>query len=411
MITFGSIKKREPMNYTGQHGRNHYIVDHAGSSAVKMNFIFSPCKAELQQEGGIHYREQSEKTTVLVIFGFSAAKQPSPKKMEDDIVLEKLNYTEVTTFIIAGFTGTKKLQVIYFIIFLLIYLLTLSGNIILLITLKTESSLHTPMYFFLSNLAVLEIGYTSVTLPKLLAISLGRAKAISLTACLAQSYFFFFLGSTECFLLAVMAYDRYVAICNPLRYPILMCNKICVYLALGSWVTGFLNPCPSTILVSRLHFCGNIINHFFCDVPPLLSLSCTNTYISRTIIFINSAVIVLGTFLLTMLSYACILATLLRMSSTKGRQKAFSTCTAHLTVVTLYYGTVIFIYVNPAGQHSMETNKVVSFIYSVVTPMLNPVIYSLRNEDVKKALEKMIFRRFCLGKQTSQIQKHGFSGG
>ncbi|XP_033024505.1 olfactory receptor 6F1-like [Lacerta agilis] len=320
--------------------------------------------------------------------------------MEDDTVLEQLNYTGVTTFIIAGFTGTKKLQVIYFITFLLIYLLTLCGNVILLITLKTESGLHTPMYFFLSNLAILEIGYTTVTLPKLLAISLGRSKAISLTACLVQSYFFFFLGSTECFLLAVMAYDRYLAICNPLRYSTLMRSRMCIYLALASWVTGFLNPCPSTILVGRLHFCGNIIDHFFCDVPPLLSLSCTNTYISRTIIFISSAVIVLGTFLLTMLSYICILATLLRMSSAKGRQKAFSTCTAHLTVVSLYYGTVIFIYVNPRGQNSMEVNKVVSFIYSVVTPMLNPIIYSLRNEDVKKALKKMMLRRLCPGRQT-----------
>ncbi|XP_053120460.1 olfactory receptor 11L1-like [Hemicordylus capensis] len=317
------------------------------------------------------------------------------------MILDKSNYTGVTRFIIVGFQGTRKFQVLYFITFLLIYLLTLSGNIILLFTLKTESSLHTPMYFFLSNLAVLEMGYTSVTLPKLLAISLGRARGISLTACLVQSYFFFFLGSTECFLLAVMAYDRYLAICNPLRYPTLMCNRMCIYLALGSWVTGFLNPCPSTILVSRLHFCGNVINHFFCDVPPLLSLSCSNTRISRTIIFISSAVIVLSTFLLTMLSYACILATLLRMTSAKGRQKAFSTCTAHLTVVSLYYGTVIFMYVNPAGQQSMEVNKVVSFIYSVVTPMLNPVIYSLRNEDVKKATKRMLLRRFSPGRQTS----------
>lgn len=315
-------------------------------------------------------------------------------QMEDNRILESLNTTEVTTFIIVGFPGAKKLQIVYFITFLLIYLLTILGNIVLLVTLKTEPSLHTPMYFFLSNLAVLEIGYTTVTLPKLLAISLGRARAISLTSCLAQSYFFFFLGSTECFLLAVMAYDRYLAICNPLRYPILMFNRTCVYLAVGSWVTGFLNPCPSTILVGRLHFCGHIINHFFCDVPPLLKLSCTDTYISRTIIFFSSAVIVLGTFMLTMLSYACILSTLLRMTSTKGRHKAFSTCTAHLTVVSLYYGTVIFIYVNPAVQQSMEINKVVSFIYSVVTPMLNPVIYSLRNEDVKKALKRIMQKTF-----------------
>nr|XP_056720450.1 olfactory receptor 11L1-like [Euleptes europaea] len=318
--------------------------------------------------------------------------------MEDNM---RINYTEVTKFIIVGFPGNKRIQILYFVIFLLVYLLTLLGNITLLFTLKAEPSLHTPMYFFLSNLAILEIGYTSVTVPKLLAISLGRARTISLTACLMQSYFFFFLGSTECFFLAVMAYDRYLAICNPLRYPILMCNRVCVFLAIGSWFTGFLNPCPSTILVSRLHFCGNIINHFFCDVPPLLTLSCRNTYISRTIIFISSAIIVLGTFMLTMLSYGCILATLLRMSSATSRQKAFSTCSAHLTVVSLYYGTVIFMYVSPAAKKSVEMNKVVSFIYSVVTPMLNPIIYSLRNEDVKKALKRMILKKFCAGRQTA----------
>lgn len=206
----------------------------------------------------------------LLKFGF---------QMEDNV---KINYTEVIKFIIVGFPGNKKIQILYFIIFLVIYLLTLLGNIILLFTLKAETSLHTPMYFFLSNLAVLEIGYTSVTLPKLLAVSIGTARHISLTACLTQSYFFFFLGSTECFFLAVMAFDRYLAICNPLRYPILMYNRVCVSLAIGSWFTGFLNPCPSTIMVGRLHFCSNVINHFFCDVPPLLSLSCSNIYISRT---------------------------------------------------------------------------------------------------------------------------------
>ncbi|XP_077169479.1 olfactory receptor 11L1-like [Paroedura picta] len=311
-----------------------------------------------------------------------------------------LKYTGSPKFILAGFTGNKDIQVLYFIIFLLIYLLTLLGNIILLITLRAESSLHTPMYFFLSNLAVLEIGYTSVTLPKLLAISLGTAKTISLPECLVQTYFFFFLGSTECFLLAVMAYDRYLAICNPLRYSTLMCNRVCVFLSLGSWITGFLNPCPPIIMFSRLHFCGNVINHFFCDIPPLLNLSCSNTHVLSTAIFISSFVIVLGTFLLTMLSYAVILFNLLKMSSAKGRQKAFSTCSAHLTVVLLLYGTVIFMYVTPAAQQSRETNKLVSFIYSGVTPMLNPVVYSLRNEDVKKALKRMMLRKFCLASQS-----------
>ncbi|XP_077169475.1 olfactory receptor 5B21-like [Paroedura picta] len=326
---------------------------------------------------------------------------PLDIKMKDNMGLGKLNYTGISEFIIVGFPGNMNVQVFYFIAFLFIYLLTLLGNITLLCTLKAESSLHTPMYFFLSNLAVLEIGYTSVTLPKLLAISLAGARAISLTACLVQTYFFFFLGSTECFLLAVMAYDRYLAICNPLRYTVLMSSRVCLFLALGSWLTGFLNPWPAIVLFCRLHFCGNIINHFFCDVPPLLNLSCSNTDFLRTTIFVSSVLIVLGTVLLTILSYACILATLLNMTSATGRQKAFSTCSAHLTVVSLYYGTVIFTYVNPTAKQSTEINKMVSFIYSVLTPMLNPIIYSLRNENVKKAVKRMMIRIYCPGRYTS----------
>ncbi|XP_048372506.1 olfactory receptor 6F1-like [Sphaerodactylus townsendi] len=305
-----------------------------------------------------------------------------------------LNNPGASTFILVGFPGNKNVQVLYFIIFLLIYLFTLLGNIILLLTLKAESNLHTPMYFFLSNLAVLEIGYTSVTVPKLLEISLGKEGAISFPACFMQTYFFFFLGSTECFLFAVMAYDRYLAICHPLRYSTLMCNRVCIFLSLGSWITGFINPCPPVIVLSRLHYCDNIINHFFCDCVPLLSLSCSNTYVLSTAIFVSSFVIVLGTFLLIMLSYACILVTLLRMSSATNRQKAFSTCSAHLTVVLLFYGTVIFMYVSPTPQQTMEINKVVSFIYSVVTPMLNPIVYSLRNENVKKGLKRLMLRKF-----------------
>ncbi|KAM7150899.1 olfactory receptor 11L1-like [Macrochelys suwanniensis] len=308
------------------------------------------------------------------------------------MALEQCNHSTVTEFIILGFPATQDFQVLFFTIFLLIYLLTILGNILLLVTLWTEPHLHTPMYFFLSNLSVLEIGYTSVTVPKLLAIFLVRDRAISLTACLVQSYFFFFLGSTECFLLAVMAYDRYLAICNPLRYPMVMSSKMCARLALSSWGSGCLNPCIPIFLASRLQFCGAIINHFFCDVQPVLSLSCTDPYVSANTIFISSTIIVLGSFLLTSLSYVCILVTILRMSSTKGHQKAFSTCTAHLTVVSLYYGTVIFMYISPAARKSMEINKLVAVVYSVVTPMLNPIIYSLRNEDVKKALRRMILR-------------------
>ncbi|XP_006114098.2 olfactory receptor 6F1-like [Pelodiscus sinensis] len=304
------------------------------------------------------------------------------------------NRSTVTEFIILGFPSTKDFQVLFFTLFLLIYLFTILGNILLLLTLWTEPHLHIPMYFFLANLSVLEIGYTSVTVPKLLAVFLARARVISLTACLAQSYFFFFLGSTECFLLAIMAYDRYLAICNPLRYPMLMSSKTCAWLAFGSWGCGLLTPSLPNFLVRQLQFCGAVLDHFFCDVPPLLSLSCTDPYVSANTIFVSAAIIVLGSFLLTSLSYAYILATVLRMSSSKGRQKAFSTCTAHLTVVCLYYSTVIFMYVTPTARQSMDVNKVVAVVYSVLTPMLNPLIYSLRNEDVKKALRRMMLRIF-----------------
>ncbi|XP_025069049.1 olfactory receptor 11L1-like [Alligator sinensis] len=304
------------------------------------------------------------------------------------------NQSTVTEFIILGFPSTKHIQILLFISFLFTYILTILGNITLLVTLQREPRLRTPMYFFLSTLYVLEIGYTSVTVPKLLSVFLNRDRAISLSACLVQSYFFFLLGSTECFLLAAIAYDLYLAICNPLRYPALMSSKMCIQLALFCCVTGFLNPCLPTFLVSRLKFCGSIINLFFCDVPPLLSLSCTDAYVSATTIFISSSIIVLGSFLMTSLSYTCILVTILKMTSSKGCQKAFSTCTYHLTVVSLYYGTVIFMYTSPEAQKSMKVNKVVSVVYSVGTPMLNPIIYSLRNEDVKKTLRKMLLNMF-----------------
>ncbi|KAM3823635.1 olfactory receptor 6M1-like [Vipera latastei] len=269
-------------------------------------------------------------------------------------------------------------------------LLTVTGNITIIITVNTDNHLQTPMYFFLGNLSLLDIGYTSSTVPKLLSILLMNVHLISLVGCLLQSYFFFFFGSAECFLLAVMAYDRYMAICYPLRYPIIMNRRICVIFVIVCWISGCIAPLKAAILVIHLPFCGtNIINHFFCDIPPLLKLACIDTSLIQQITFLLSAMVILSTFLCTIISYIYIGITILKIPSSHGRHKAFSTCASHLTVVSLYYETVIFMYVSPTTHSSFDLNKVIAVIYSVVTPMLNPMIYTLRNQDMKTALKRM----------------------
>lgn len=310
------------------------------------------------------------------------------------------NDSSVTEFIIVGFPSTRDVEVSLFILFLSLYLLSVTGNIIIIMTLKMDTQLHTPMYFFLGNLSFLDVGYTTVTVPKLLSILLTGVRTIPFAGCLLQSYFFFFLGTAECFLLAVMAYDRYIAICYPLRYSVIMSQKVCVLLIIGSWVGGCMAPLVAAFLVISLPFCGpNIVNHFFCDIPPLLKLACVDTSITQKVIFLLSALVILGTFLSTVVSYLYIVITILRISSSEGRHKAFSTCASHLTVVSLYYGTVIFMYVSPTTRSSFNMNKIVAVVYSVVTPTLNPMIYSLRNQDMKKALKKILLKRRTHGKE------------
>uniref|UniRef100_A0A8D0L4G2 Olfactory receptor n=1 Tax=Sphenodon punctatus TaxID=8508 RepID=A0A8D0L4G2_SPHPU len=300
------------------------------------------------------------------------------------------NQTPVTEFILLGF-GNLPIQVSLFILFLTMYLITMTGNIIIIITLRMDSRLHTPMYFFLGNLSLLDMGYTSVTVPKLLSILLMEVHTISFAGCFLQSYFFFFLGTAECLLLAVMAYDRYVAICHPLRYLVIMSKQVCVLLVMGSWTGGCLTPLVAVILVVRLPFCGpNVINHFFCDIPPLLKLACMDTYVVQKTVFMLSAMVILTTFLSTVVSYIYIGITIMRIPSSQGRSKAFSTCASHLTVVSLYYGTVIFMYVSPTTRSSFNMNKIIAVVYSVVTPMLNPMIYSLRNQEMKIAMKREI---------------------
>ncbi|XP_006122830.2 olfactory receptor 6F1-like [Pelodiscus sinensis] len=321
------------------------------------------------------------------------------------------NATLVTHFIILGFPSLQKLQLLLFLAGLVIYLVTLSGHIIIILIVRIDRRLHTPMYFFLSHFSFLEIWYTSNIIPKMLEGFLDKDKSISYTGCIAQMYFFISLGTAECFILAIMAYDRYVAICNPLRYPILMSNSVCFRLAMSSWVGAFLVNVPPLVSVCKLPFCGpNQINHFFCDTSPLLKLSCMDPREVETINFIVATGVIVSSFLLIMVSYVLILVTILKIPSATGRQKAFSTCGSHLAVVAIFFGTLMFMYVRPTSSDSnnlVNFNKVVSMFYTVVTPMLNPVIYCLRNKEVQEALRKAMTGRCLLLPKAKHISNGG----
>ncbi|XP_070592925.1 olfactory receptor 9A2 [Erythrolamprus reginae] len=251
------------------------------------------------------------------------------------------------------------------------------------------------MYFFLGNLSLLEIFFTSAIVPKMLTNLLAKKKTISFSSCIAQCHFYFFLGSTELLLLSVMSIDRYVAICNPLRYPIIMNSHVCISMVISCWVGGFLHILWPTVVISQLPFCGpNVINHFFCDSTPLLKLSYSDTQLIELVVLLASFMLV-GTLLLITVSYIYIISTVLRIPSAIGRRKAFSTCASHITVVAIYYGSSIFMYAQPAQSSSLEFNKVVAVLTAVVTPLLNPLIYSLRNEKVWEALKGMVKRKPC----------------
>ncbi|XP_075389608.1 olfactory receptor 226-like [Tenrec ecaudatus] len=296
----------------------------------------------------------------------------------------------VTEFVLLGFPELSHLRGLLFGSFLTIYVVTILENLVIVVVIQTSHQLHTPMYFFLANLSVLEMLYTSVTVPKLLA-GLVQAKTISFSCCLTQLFLFHSLGSSECFLLSSMACDRYLAICQPLRYPAIMDTRLCLYLALSAWLGGFLASFVSLVLISRLSFCGsNVINHFFCDLPPLLQLSCSDTTTIEALNFVAALAVLLTSLLLTMVSYAHILATVLRIPGGAGRRKAFSTCASHLVVVAIFYTTTIFMYACPHDVSSFDPNKLLSVIYSVVTPLINPIIYCLRNRDIREALVKIL---------------------
>nr|XP_006110549.1 olfactory receptor 12D2-like [Pelodiscus sinensis] len=314
------------------------------------------------------------------------------------------NQTEVSEFILLSLTSLQELWGFLFTLFLLLYLASVLGNGTILVLVMADPHLHTPMYFFLGNLSCLDIFYSTVTVPKLLAGFLSRHQAISFTGCLSQLHFFHFLGSSEAVLLAVMAYDRYVAICNPLRYRLVMNPHACLLLATATWSSGFLHALMHTVMTSRLHFCGpNHVPHFFCDIKPLLSLACGNTHLNLSLklilVNVDAAVLGLSSFILTLLSYLYIISfLLLKVQSRDSRVKAFSTCSSHLTVVTLFYVPVICNYVLPSPEDNPERDMVATLMYNIVTSVLNPLIYTLRNREVKTALRKMLGRKLFPGR-------------
>ncbi|XP_066216130.1 olfactory receptor 2G3-like [Saccopteryx leptura] len=305
----------------------------------------------------------------------------------------KTNST-VAEFVFLGLSMQPEVLLILFIIFLFFYLLTVAGNIIIITIIHIEPRLQTPMYFFLTNLSFLDICYTSTNVPQMLSNMVGKKKTIPFSSCAAQMYFSLSFGMTECILLGVMAYDRYVAICHPLHYTVIMDRNICVQLAAISWSSSFLSSMIINVLTLSLPYCGpNVLNHFFCEVPSVLRLACTDTSFTEMVVFIFSIIIVFIPFLLIVVSYAQILLSVLRMQSASGRHKALSTCASHLTVVALFYGTAIFMYMRPQSKSSRAGGKIIAVFYTVITPMLNPLIYSLRNQDVKGALRRAIERQ------------------
>ncbi|XP_023966612.1 olfactory receptor 6B1-like [Chrysemys picta bellii] len=307
------------------------------------------------------------------------------------------NETVLTEFILVGFWNLPELQTLLFLLFLVIYIVTVAGNILIFALVVAKQHLHTPMYFFLGNLSCLETCYTSTILPKVLASLLTGDRTILFSLCLTQFYFVCSLVVTECLLLSVMSYDRYLAICNPMHYAAHMSVRACLQLAGGSWIGGFLCSGILTLSISQLTFCGpNVIDHFFCDFIPLVNLSCNDPHLMEMLAFTLSFLFSLVPFLLIMMSYICIIATILRIPSTTGRQKAFSTCSSHLIVVSIYYATLLIVYMFPTTDILSNFKKVLSVIYTILTPLVNPLIYSLRNKEVQEALRKACMK-FMLG--------------
>ncbi|XP_006885680.1 PREDICTED: olfactory receptor 10A5-like [Elephantulus edwardii] len=314
------------------------------------------------------------------------------------------NRTRVSEFILMSFSSLPtEIQSLLFMTFLIIYLVTLMGNSLIILVTLADTMLHSPMYFFLRNLSFVEIGFNLVVVPKMLGTLVAQDTTISFLGCATQMYFFFFFGVAECFLLATMAYDRYVAICNPLHYPVIMNQMTCAKLAAVSWFPGFPVATVQTTWLFSFPFCGNNkVNHFFCDSPPVLRLVCANTALFEIYAIIGTILVVMTPCTLILCSYTRIAAAILKIPSAKGKRKAFSTCSSHLLVVSLFYVSLSLTYFRPKSNNSPESKKLLSLSYTIATPMLNPIIYSLRNKEVKNALSRT-FRK-AIGLRNSNLQ-------
>ncbi|XP_069494402.1 olfactory receptor 1G1-like [Ambystoma mexicanum] len=304
--------------------------------------------------------------------------------------MERNNGSLDSDFILLGFSDHPRYRTLLFGIFLSVYLLTLMGNALIIGVTMVARSLHTPMYFFLSNLSLVDACLSSVAVPRLLMDLVSETQKISFVACIAQVYFFISFAGIECFLLAAMGFDRYVAICDPLHYQAVMHKWFCVQLVAASWLINLVNSVLHTLLTSRLSFCGSRkINHFFCDLTPLFKLCCTSTLPNQVVIFTEGSLVVAAPFVAVLISYVLIVSTILKISTSKDRRRVFSTCSSHLLAVTLFYGTMIFVYFRPSSAYTPDHDRVVSVMYTIVTPLLNPFIYSLRNGEVKGAVRKL----------------------
>ncbi|XP_007953011.1 olfactory receptor 2G2-like [Orycteropus afer afer] len=306
-------------------------------------------------------------------------------------IMRRINDSNLAGFVLLGFSDYPQLQKILFIVILILYLLTIFGNTAIILVSRLEPKLHTPMYFFLSHLSFLDLCFTSSVIPQLLVNLWYPKKIITYGGCVVQLYVSLALGSTECVLLAVMSYDRYVAICHPLHYTVLIHPHLCMILASITWLSGVATTLVQSTLTLQLSFCGHHqVDHFFCEVPVLIRLACVDTTFNEAELFVASILFLILPVSFILVSYGYIVQAVLRIKSTSGRQKAFGTCSSHIMVVFIFYGTIIFIYLQPAKSRSKDQGKFVSLFYTVVTPVLNPLIYTLRNKEVKGALKKFL---------------------
>ena len=307
--------------------------------------------------------------------------------------MKRENHTLTTEFSLQGFSSFQEHQLTLFVVFLALYILTLAGNIVIVTIIHIDHHLHTPMYFFLSMLSTSETIYTLVILPRMLASLVGVSQSISLAGCATQMFLFVTFGITNCFLLTAMGYDRYVAICNPLRYTVMMNKRVCVQLVGGACSIGLIVAMTQVTSVFRLPFCATKVAHFFCDIRPVMKLSCIDTTVNEILTLIISVLVLVVPMALVFISYVLIISTILKIASAEGRQKAFATCASHLTVVVVHYGCASIAYLKPKSENTKDQDQLISVTYTVITPLLNPVVYSLRNKDVQDALRRMVGRK------------------